>query len=68
MLTQTLRELERDGLVARELVSDRPIHVEYSLTALGQELYDVLLPLLDWAEARMKRIERQRARFDRTTG
>ncbi len=65
MLTQTLRQLERDGLVARTVRASRPIQVEYSLTPLGDELYEVLTPLLDWAERRMGTIGRRQESFDR---
>ena len=51
MLTQTLRNLERDGLVNREVFATSPVQVEYSLTPLGCELTVVLRPLLTWAEA-----------------
>jgi DNA-binding HxlR family transcriptional regulator len=48
MLAQTLRTLEEDGLVRREARAVVPPHVEYSLTPLGQELADRLVPLLAW--------------------
>lgn len=48
MLAQTLRLLEADGLVRREAKAVVPPHVEYSLTALGQELAGHLLPLMTW--------------------
>ncbi len=50
MLTQTLRNLERDGLVIRTVFTGSPLQVEYSLTPLGHELTNVLQPLLTWAE------------------
>ncbi len=50
MLTQTLRNLEQDGLVIRTVFTGSPLQVEYSLTPLGRELTDVLQPLLTWAE------------------
>ncbi|WP_205474393.1 helix-turn-helix domain-containing protein [Nocardioides sp. SYSU D00038] len=48
MLAQTLRQLEDDGLVLREARPVVPPHVEYSLTPLGRELADHLVPLLGW--------------------
>jgi len=48
MLAQTLRTLERDGFVHREALPVIPPHVEYSLTPLGDELVERLVPLVDW--------------------
>lgn len=48
MLATTLRTLEADGLVRREVFPVVPPHVEYSLTASGRDLGERLLPLLDW--------------------
>lgn len=48
MLAQTLRTLEADGLVHREQQPVMPPRVDYSLTPLGQELAEVLVPLLRW--------------------
>lgn len=48
MLTLQLRELERDGLVHREVYQQVPPKVEYSLTPLGQTLEPVILQLRDW--------------------
>ena len=48
MLAQTLRTLEQDGLVHREAQPVIPPRVDYSLTPLGRELTDHLLPLMDW--------------------
>lgn len=50
MLTQHLRELERDGVVHREVFRQVPPMVEYSLTELGRSLEPVLLAMLDWAQ------------------
>ncbi len=65
MLTQTLRNLERDGLVNRKVFTTSPIQVEYSLTPLGRELTVVLQPLLAWAEAHVPDILAHRVRHDR---
>jgi DNA-binding HxlR family transcriptional regulator len=51
MLAQTLKTFERDGLVRRVARPVIPPHVEYSLTARGDDLVAVLHPLLDWVAA-----------------
>src|SRR3954453_106264 len=48
MLAQTLRTLETDGLVHREVTATVPPRVDYSLTALGTDLVERLLPLMEW--------------------
>ena len=49
VLTQQLRELERDGFVKREMFAEMPVRVEYSLTAFGRKLEPVLQELDSWA-------------------
>jgi DNA-binding HxlR family transcriptional regulator len=56
MLAQTLKTLERDGLVARVALPVIPPHVEYSLTERGDELVDLLHPLLGWVAANAEAI------------
>jgi DNA-binding HxlR family transcriptional regulator len=51
MLPQHLRELERDGIVARTVYPEVPPRVEYRLTNLGRGLTPVFLALADWADA-----------------
>ena len=51
MLTQHLRELERDGIVARKVFNQLPLHVEYSVTQYGSTLRPVLKDLCDWGSA-----------------
>ncbi|MEN9520559.1 MAG: hypothetical protein RLZZ381_3147 [Cyanobacteriota bacterium] len=65
MLTQTLRNLERDGLIKREVFAEVPVRVEYSLTELGRSLLPVLKPLIKWSEEHLKEIEAMQSQFDR---
>ncbi len=64
MLTQTLRALERDGLVQRTMYPVVPPMVEYSLTALGQTLTVVLSGLCGWAEQHLPEVLENRANFE----
>jgi DNA-binding HxlR family transcriptional regulator len=64
MLTQTLRSLERDGLVSRKAFATVPVTVEYSLTALGETIVPVLAGVRDWAEERVAEVIAARERFD----
>ncbi len=63
MLTQTLRNLERDGLVERRVYPVIPPKVEYSLTPLGRTLIEPLRAICKWAEAHLVELEQARARF-----
>jgi DNA-binding HxlR family transcriptional regulator len=51
IMTDTLRALERDGLVERRVYAEVPVRVEYSLTALGWTMTEPLIALADWSEA-----------------
>ncbi|WP_192254812.1 winged helix-turn-helix transcriptional regulator [Mesorhizobium silamurunense] len=62
MLTQTLRVLERDGLVRREVFPVIPPRVEYELTELGQNLAGLLNQIRSWAEEHAHDIKDARAR------
>ena len=64
MLTSTLRQLERDGIVDRTVFAIVPPRVEYALTTLGETLYDTLLKLADWSENNAAAIAESRKRFD----
>ncbi len=64
MLTQTLRDLERDGLVTRHVFPTKPPRVEYRLSALGQSVLEPLAGLVRWAEGSYPSIREARARFD----
>lgn len=61
MLTQTLRNLERDGLVERKVYPVVPPKVEYSLTALGVTLVKPLQAICKWAETHIHELEAARA-------
>lgn len=66
MLTQTLRDLQRDGYIEREVFPTKPPSVEYRMTDLGRSLYQPLAQLLNWAEANHDAVRAARARFDAT--
>ncbi|NLS29035.1 hypothetical protein S2M10_40490 [Sphingomonas sp. S2M10] len=64
MLTQTLRQMERDGLVLRTIHPVIPPRVEYRLTDLGGTLAEAFCGVWLWAAANLERIEASRAAFD----
>ena len=64
MLTDSLRSLERDGLVERHVYAEVPVRVEYSLTALGWAATELLIALADWADEHMLNVEEARSRYD----
>lgn len=64
MLTQTLRDLERDGMVTRHVFPTKPPSVEYRLSPLGQSSIGPLLALTDWAQASLPEIHAARSRYD----
>jgi DNA-binding HxlR family transcriptional regulator len=67
MLTQTLRKLERNGLVMRTLYTDTlPIKAEYRLTELGKSLLPVVQALKLWAEENLYQIEENRVSYDKS--
>ena len=68
MLTQTLRDLQRDGYVARTVFPTKPPSVEYSLTDTGRSMYSALEHLFHWAEANVGSVRAARARFDAGEG
>lgn len=65
MLTLTLRNLERDGLVTRTVYPEIPPRVEYALTDLGQTLTGPIGALWDWAAEHQDAIARSRNSYDR---
>lgn len=64
MLTQTLRQMERDGLLVRTVHPVIPPKVEYVLTGLGLSLGDAFCGVWTWAEAHLAQIEAARQVFD----
>jgi DNA-binding HxlR family transcriptional regulator len=64
MLTQTLRSLERDGLVTRTVTPTVPVTVTYELTDLGRSLFTVMRELKSWAEANMATVLAHREAYD----
>lgn len=68
MLTQTLRSLERDGLVSRTVTPSVPVRVDYALTPLGDTLMPLLAHIKEWAEHHMDEVAASRAGHDGTSG
>ncbi|CAN5364307.1 hypothetical protein BH11PSE4_BH11PSE4_12340 [soil metagenome] len=64
MLTQTLRNLERDGLITRHVFPTKPPSVEYRLSPSGTSVLTPLAALIDWSESNYAGILRARARYD----
>jgi DNA-binding HxlR family transcriptional regulator len=64
MLTQTLRSLERDGLITRTVTPTVPVTVTYELTGLGLSLCAVMYGIKEWAEAHMAEVLANRADYD----
>lgn len=68
MLTQTLRYLERDGMVWRKATPTVPLTVEYGLTPLGESLLPPLVSLVDWVNAKRGEIAGARTSYDNVHG
>jgi DNA-binding HxlR family transcriptional regulator len=64
MLTQTLRSLERDGLVTRTVTPAVPVRVDYELTAIGRELLTVLAAVKTWSEQYIEQVLDSRDSYD----
>jgi DNA-binding HxlR family transcriptional regulator len=64
VLTNTLRGLERDGIVIRKIYASVPPRVEYTLTDLGRSLCDLVEGICLWAEANMEEVQAARAAYD----
>lgn len=65
MLTQTLRTLERDGMITRRVTAEVPVRVDYSLTPLGRSLAVLVSQFKVWAEAHMDQVDRAQRTYDR---
>ncbi len=66
MLTQTLRNLERDGIVERKVYPVVPPMVEYSLTPLGKTLVEPLKAICKWAETHLSEVQSARIKHDKS--
>ena len=64
MLTLTLRNLERDGLITREVFPEVPPRVEYEITSLGRSLLRPMQSLVDWVATSWEQVKKARSRFD----
>jgi DNA-binding HxlR family transcriptional regulator len=64
MLTQTLRSLERDGLITRTVTASVPVAVTYELTDLGYSLQQMMRGLKSWAQTNMDDVLAHRATYD----
>ncbi|HEX3733319.1 MAG TPA: helix-turn-helix domain-containing protein [Mycobacteriales bacterium] len=68
VLTQTLRAMERDGLLIRTVYAEVPPRVEYELTPLGASLRDPIRAITDWAEANVTAVTSARKRHEAALG
>jgi DNA-binding HxlR family transcriptional regulator len=66
VLTQTLRRMERDGLITRHIYAEVPPRVDYALTSLGHSLTEPIAAIGDWAEAHINQISTVQAAYDTT--
>ena len=64
MLTQTLRQMERDGLVTRRVFAVVPPRVDYKLTPLGESLSEAVCGIWLWAEKHIDDVQRSRVAYD----
>lgn len=64
MLTRTLKNLERDGMVSRTVHPTVPPQVEYALTDLGKSLSEPVAAMGLWARSNLTEIDRERAKYD----
>ncbi|MET3904346.1 helix-turn-helix domain-containing protein [Paenarthrobacter sp. 4246] len=65
MLTSTLRSLERDGLIDREVTASVPVRTDYELTARGRSLLPIIFDMKEWAEDNMDAVATSRQHHDR---
>jgi len=64
MLTQQLRELERDGLISRKIYPEVPPRVEYAITELGLSIGPIYKAIHQWQQERIEEIEKCREEYD----
>ncbi|MBX6355533.1 MAG: helix-turn-helix transcriptional regulator [Micromonosporaceae bacterium] len=67
MLTQTLRTLERDGLLTRTVTPAVPVRVDYALTPLGESLLPVMRAIKEWAESHIEEVWAAQRRYDKAS-
>ena len=65
MLSTTLKNLERDGMLIRESFPEVPPRVEYQLTELGLSVLDLMEGLVEWVEENWPTVQKSREKFDR---
>lgn len=68
VLSQTLKKLERDGLVARRVFATVPVTVAYSLTPMGLTLVETFESLAHWAESNIESVRSAQEQYDRLHG
>ena len=66
VLSQTLKKLERDGLVSRSVFATVPVTVEYALTPLGRTLSSTVAALTRWAEENIEAVLQAQQKYDRS--
>jgi DNA-binding HxlR family transcriptional regulator len=64
MLTQTLRTLERDGLLSRTVTPSVPVRVDYTLTPLGESLLPIMAAIKNWSESHLDEVWHARVEYD----
>jgi len=67
VLSRVLRDLERDGLIARQVYAEVPVRVEYTLTELGGTMCAIVHDIRTWAEQQASAITRARAVYDESS-
>ncbi|MBD9592369.1 MULTISPECIES: helix-turn-helix domain-containing protein [unclassified Ensifer] len=67
VLSQTLKKLERDGLVSRSVFATVPVTVEHAITPLGRTLTSTVAALTRWAEENIEAVLQAQQKYDRST-
>lgn len=68
VLTETLRSMERNGLITRTVFDENPPHVEYALTPLGRSLLPAIAACREWAFANLETLRAARDQYDGVEG